>query len=236
MYIQKRTYRSVHIEAYIQKHTYISIHTEVYIKKHTYRSVHTEAYTNNCTYRSVHIEAYIQKRTYKSFHCTLFLTSQCAQIYPCWLSLVRVAAILVSNTIFVLEKKAGLVVFTWDRFGVLSCISTIIGLNKFLLVLFLYKKESRLCLKLLYYLPVYCLKVLHRDGTKWGRFHPYNLWSPRIVWSGIVTNNTYTINIVSLLPSKFIETLIITNIGCVLKYFPPSVLRLSESAHFTDLR
>ena len=101
---------------------------------------------------------------------------------------------------------------------------------------FLYKKESRLCLKLLYYLPVYCLKVLHRDGTKWGRFHPYNLWSPRIVWSGIVTNNTYTINIVSLLPSKFIETLVITNIGCVLKYFPPSVLRLSESAHFTDLR
>ena len=98
------------------------------------------------------------------------------------------------------------------------------------------KKESRLCLKLLYYLPVYCLKVLHRDGTKWGRFHPYNLWSPRIVWSGIVTNNTYTINIVSLLPSKFIETLVITNIGCVLKYFPPSVLRLSESAHFTDLR
>ena len=33
------------------------------------------------------------------------------------------------------KKKAGLVVFTCNRFGVLSCISTIIGLNKFLLVL-----------------------------------------------------------------------------------------------------
>ena len=192
----------------------------MYIQKHTYRSVHTEAY--------------IQKRTYKSLHCTLFLTSQCAQIYPCWLSLVRVVAILVSNTIFVLEKKLG-----WSYLHEISSVSYPVfppSLGSTNFYWFLYKKECRLCLKLLYYLPVYCLKVLHRDGTKWGRFHPYNLWSPRIVWSGIVTNNTYTINIVSLLPSKFIETLIITNIGCVLKYFPPSVLRLSESAHFTDLR